>query len=1265
MSFVRSWRLSLLAVLILVMPAGIVHGGANDGNACGRSGDSGRKVQQTEVDIHHWTTGWDMNDSNEYTISNLMLQKGHSTLAVGPAAWNTVGPRSRAEHVTVWDSLHNTIIIQGGYEANPQYTGLALNDTWAYDNAAGTWKRLADGPRLVHHAGVWDSQNNQMLMYGGWNFQVSGQSSELWAYDPAADLWSKKAVGPPARANHSAVWDPVNRQMLVFGGEIGWQETNELWAYRPSTNAWSQKSSGATARKAQGACWDSLDRVMLIFGGYYNHRDTWAYDPAADRWTQYATMSGWFNDAGAVWDDQGNRMIVMYNQEMWTFSPATNTYTEFYHFPLGGSPHTMIWNSQSSKIYYCAGAAYFYSFPPSTRVWRSEWGGYPECYHSAVWDPMREQMVVFGGSSGAWSPTYNTPETWAYKPSKGTWTRKSDWPDLGDGYTAVWDTKNNQAILYGGSTWTYNPATDTWKARADGPPREDHRAVWDSQNNQMIVYGGWDGYSTIYNDVWTYNPATDVWKMMNPGGVKPYPMTFPSAAWDRQNNQMLVFGGSTYDGTQILYLDDLWAYVPATNIWVFKGKAPTAVARHAAVWDDVHNQMIICGGLNDAPPLKDTWAYVPVTNKWVEQPAHLEYMRDHTAVWDGADSQMLVFGGQNGSGAMRELHSFGVPFLPSGEMTAAPRLLSPSFFSIDRIVWNATVPAGTSLQIWARTANSPPGWTNWTLLDNNSRPPVQGRNLQWKAVFSSPGGLRTPVLDNLTVCFTTDLFPIVSAETDLSVYRKETAFLNATASDADDDPLAYLWNQTGGPPVEIRNPTDANASFVSDVPGLYSFSFTASDPFGDGAPAFVNVTVLNHRPLAFAPAMIKSFRRDVVLLNGSGRDGDGDVLSFRWAQLSGPPVQLKDPRLPVASFTPAEMGNYTFGLVASDPYDESDAAVATVAVKNRVPVADAGKDLVAHRRETVLLNGSGCDGDGDMLNFSWSGPENVGSLQNAGAARATFVPAQLGIFTFQLVVNDGHDSSAPSLVNVTVINRPPAADAGPDGTADVNTTVQLPGSGSDDDGDTLSFRWVQTGGPPVMLSGADLRVASFVPSVPGFYSFRLTVHDTIDEASDSVNVTVVDRSHPPRFTSLPPSRARPGELYKYTVRYADTGGTGNCTLELLSGPAGLALRPGAVAWTPGGDQLGKFNVSLALSDGYSTVYQNWTILVSSEPGGTGPGGSDTPLIVAGALIAIVAAAAAGLAVLRRRRPKAQPAGPAAEASAAPEMPAQPPEPPAG
>ena len=94
-------------------------------------------------------------------------------------------------------------------------------------------------------------------------------------------------------------------------------------------------------------------------------------------------------------------------------------------------------------------------------------------------------------------------------------------------------------------------------------------------------------------------------------------------------------------------------------------------------------------------------------------------------------------------------------------------------------------------------------------------------------------------------------------------------------------------------------------------------------------------------------------------------------------------------------------------------------------------------------------------------------------------------------------------------------NQPPVADAGLEQFVSANEVVTLAGSGSDTDGTIVRYRWVQTGGPAVVLSGADTPNASFTAPEVTFENFleelefQLTVTDDDGDSGTAIVLVVV------------------------------------------------------------------------------------------------------------------------------------------------------------
>src|SRR6266702_351410 len=151
--------------------------------------------------------------------------------------------------------------------------------------------------------------------------------------------------------------------------------------------------------------------------------------------------------------------------------------------------------------------------------------------------------------------------------------------------------------------------------------------------------------------------------------------------------------------------------------------------------------------------------------------------------------------------------------------------------------------------------------------------------------------------------------------------------------------------------------------------------------------------------------------------------------------------------------------------------------------------------------------------DGDALSFNWTfGDGGVGL--NAGP-NPTHIYALAGTFTVTLTANDGETNSAPATTTVTVLNRPPIANAGPDQTVRQHTVASLNGSASSDpDGSITQFAWRQVSGTAVTLSGANTVAPQFTaPSVRGSTPLQLVFELTVTDddgatATDQVVITV-------------------------------------------------------------------------------------------------------------------------------------------------------------
>ena len=227
------------------------------------------------------------------------------------------------------------------------------------------------------------------------------------------------------------------------------------------------------------------------------------------------------------------------------------------------------------------------------------------------------------------------------------------------------------------------------------------------------------------------------------------------------------------------------------------------------------------------------------------------------------------------------------------------------------------------------------------------------------------------------------------------------------------------------------------------------------------------------------------------------------------------------------------------------------------------PVPEAGPDQL--KTPTALpilitLDGSASsDPNGATLSYHWSqlsGP--AVTLSDHGAAKPSFSASALGTYVFQLVVSNGSFGSFPDIVQVTLSNAPPIANAGASQVYSVGTaSITLDGSRSaDPEGMPLSYRWTQTSGWNVTLSNPQAVNPAFTNPWPGTYVFELVVNDGIQDSQPaSVSITV-GTNHAPVANAGPSLYVSTNSVALDGTASYDPDGDGTLTYQWrqLSGP---------------------------------------------------------------------------------------------------------------
>ncbi|ACU62705.1 Ig-like domain-containing protein [Chitinophaga pinensis] len=288
-----------------------------------------------------------------------------------------------------------------------------------------------------------------------------------------------------------------------------------------------------------------------------------------------------------------------------------------------------------------------------------------------------------------------------------------------------------------------------------------------------------------------------------------------------------------------------------------------------------------------------------------------------------------------------------------------------------------------------------------------------------------------------------------------------------TGSDVDGDPLTYTKATDPAHGTVIVN---AGGTYiytpVAGYVGGDSFTITIEDGQGGSTTVTVNITVTpppNNPPTGTGDTKT-TIRNTPVDGAVTGSDADGDALTFTKATdpAHGTVVVRADGSY---TYTPAAgyVGGDSFTVTIDDGHGGTTTVTANITVTPlpNNPPTGTGDTKTTIRDTPVDGAVTGADVDGDALTFTKASDPAHGTVVVRTDGTYTYTPAAgyVGGDSFTIKIDDGKGASTTVTVNITV-NTPP--NNPPTGTGDTKTTtrnVPVDGAvtGSDVDGDALTF----------------------------------------------------------------------------------------------------------------------------------------------------------------------------------------------------------------
>jgi PKD domain len=367
------------------------------------------------------------------------------------------------------------------------------------------------------------------------------------------------------------------------------------------------------------------------------------------------------------------------------------------------------------------------------------------------------------------------------------------------------------------------------------------------------------------------------------------------------------------------------------------------------------------------------------------------------------------------------------------------------------------------------------------------------------------------------------------------------------SSDPDNDTLTYKWEYQKPNSTTWTSFSTAKTPSARNFPekGNWNIRLTVSDGTATDT-AVKTISVGNRPPVAaftYKPTSNINIETYVEFTNSSS-DPDRDELTYKWeyqkpnsttwisfSTEKTPPKRIFDIR-----------GNWNIRLTVSDGA-ATDSVTKPLTVMNRPPIAGFTTDKSSYyNNESISIVPSATDPDNDTLSYSYKVTKPDGNISTYTSPNPKIGGLQIGTYTIEQTVTDGHGGKDTITKYVSVVNRPPVAGFITNKTVYlVGETATITSQASDPDGHSLTYLYEVT-----KPDGKKITFTDANPTIPnleiGKYTIKQTVKDPYN-ASSQITKTIEVKNTPPSISlTYTPNEPYEGDTVNICAKVKDPDG---------------------------------------------------------------------------------------------------------------------------